>query len=556
MATKGGATIDLGKILLEGHYVSAEDLSRAQKRAQEGHLSLRDALLQLNIITHDLVGQAIAEGLDIPYADLGSYPPTMEMVNRVPEEISRSYHAVLFREDDKQIIVATDQSDTKALADALKEVFPKKKIVPAYGFSEEIDALLAHYRRPLKGRLAKLASESDLSAPKLVEEILSDAIELNTSDVHMEPYDDAVLVRFRVDGILHEAARLQSVNWNVLLNRLKVLARLRIDEHFAAQDGAIRFTSRDGRNADIRISIVPTIEGEKVVLRILLPDTAIHRLEDLGLGEKNRDLLEQTSHKPFGMILVTGPTGSGKTTTLYAVMRYLNTTEVNVTTIEDPVEYRIAGVNQIQVNPTSGLTFATGLRAVIRQSPDIIMVGEVRDRETAEIAVNSALTGHLMLSTFHANDSATAIPRLLDMGVEPFLVSSTLELIMSQRLVRRICEACRVSVPYSQELLQKKVGKAAPLFGKGTVKLYRGKGCAVCKGIGYRGRLGIFEMVPVTQELKSLFLKRPSADEIWKLAYAQGAHTMFEDGVDKVTSGTTTLDEVLRVASPESTTLS
>lgn len=386
-------------------------------------------------------------------------------------------------------------------------------------------------------------------APEIIEEILTDAVSFRTSDIHFEPQEKEVIVRFRIDGVLHEAGRIPKEYYENIVNRLKVQARLRIDEHYAAQDGAIRFV-RDGHLIDARLSLIPTLDGEKIVLRLLADYMRSFALSDLGLLGDGQKLLEVSAKKPFGMILVTGPTGSGKTTTLYAVLRTLNNPEVNITTIEDPVEFKIPGINQIQVNQQTNLTFAKGLRSIVRQDPDIILVGEVRDQETAEIAVNAALTGHLLLSTFHANDASTAIPRLIDMGIEPFLLSSTLELIIAQRLVRRICESCRYSISVKTISLEKILPKAKKYFSKESITLYKGKGCPKCSGTGYKGRIGIFEFINMNPELQELILKNPSSQQIWEVSEKNGAISLFEDGLEKVKNGLTTLDELLRVANP------
>jgi type II secretory ATPase GspE/PulE/Tfp pilus assembly ATPase PilB-like protein len=274
-------------------------------------------------------------------------------------------------------------------------------------------------------------------------------------------------------------------------------------------------------------------------------------LGDLGLNERHIATFQDSIKKPFGMILVTGPTGSGKTTTLYGVLKSVNNVGVNITTIEDPVEYRLTGVNQIQVNPQTGLSFGEGLRAIVRQNPDIILVGEIRDKDTAEIAVNSALTGHMLYSTFHANDAATAVPRLMEIGLEPFLLSSTMELVIAQRLVRRICESCRTAVPYTKTMLEEIAPGSSRFFGKGTVQLYKGKGCDVCHNIGYRGRTGLFEMIPISKEMRDLILTHPSSQAIWQLARREGVTSLYDDGVEKVKAGVTTLEELIRVANPE-----
>lgn len=409
--------------------------------------------------------------------------------------------------------------------------------------------IFVYYNKSLDTRFSKIIQSEHRVAPEILEEILEDAVNYHASDVHFEPQKDEIMVRFRIDGVLQVAGSIPKNFYENIVNRIKVESKLRIDEHFAAQDGSMRF-EREGNIVDLRTSIVPTVNGEKIVLRVLATYLQGLNLANLGLTEEYQNLLQSVADKPFGMILVTGPTGSGKTTTLYALLKMLNSNEVNITTIEDPVEYKMLGVNQIQVNTATNLTFAKGLRSIVRQDPDIILVGEVRDRETAEIAVNAALTGHLLLSTFHANDAPTAIPRLLEMGIEPFLLASTLELVVGQRLLRKLCNFCRYSVSYNVEEVSKRFkGMKNYLKGK-KVNLYESKGCHACGFTGYHGRTAIFECVVNTPELKDLILKNPSTNQIWELTRKQGANSLFEDGIIKVLSGLTTMDELLRVAEP------
>jgi type II secretory ATPase GspE/PulE/Tfp pilus assembly ATPase PilB-like protein len=336
-------------------------------------------------------------------------------------------------------------------------------------------------------------------------------------------------------------------NYENILNRIKVNARLRIDEHVSAQDGAMRFAGEGGVVTDIRVSIVPTIEGEKIALRILSHYIENLTLSDLGLGEASEKKIKDAADKPFGMILVVGPTGAGKTTTLYAVLKRLNQPDVNITTIEDPVEYRMQGVNQIQVNADTHLTFAEGLRSIVRQDPDIILVGEIRDKETAEISVNAALTGHLLLSTFHANDASSALPRLVEMDIEPFLLASTLEVVVAQRLARRLCQNCRYSTSVARTSIEKEFPFLKKYWKGNKVTLYKSHGCKACGNTGYTGRVGIFEFISITPAMEELILKHPNAAEIRALAKKEGTVFMFEDGMDKVKNGITTIEEVVRV---------
>lgn len=539
----------LQQMLSAGHYVEEKELLAAVKASQARHLPLADYLISEEILNKDLLGQAIAEFYKLPYADLNSKLPTKEQVLKISEEIAKKFHLVLFDENKTAVVVATDLPENKNILANISTLFPKKKVSLAYSLTEDIETALAAYRKTLETRFSKIITEQKRVAPEIIEEIIKDAVMYRASDIHFEPQEKEVVVRFRVDGVLQEAGRIPKEYYENIINRLKVQARLRIDEHFAAQDGAIRFQINE-RLIDARLSLVPTLDGEKIVLRLLADYMHGLALSDLGLSVENEKIITIAARKPFGMILVTGPTGSGKTTTLYAVLKTLNDPEVNITTIEDPVEFKIAGTNQIQVNTQTNLTFAKGLRSIVRQDPDIILVGEIRDQETAEIAVNAALTGHLLLSTFHANDAATSIPRLIDMGIEPFLLSSTLELIIAQRLVRRICENCRYSNTVKISALEKLFPGASKYFKGKTATLYQGKGCPVCSQTGYHGRVGIFEFITITPALQSLILKHPSSQQIWEIASKEGACSLFDDGIDKVKNGLTTIEELLRVANP------
>jgi type II secretory ATPase GspE/PulE/Tfp pilus assembly ATPase PilB-like protein len=348
---------------------------------------------------------------------------------------------------------------------------------------------------------------------------------------------------------LQEITTLSKDHYQNLLNRIKIQANLRIDEHMTLQDGSIRLP-RGGNFVDMRVSIVPTVMGEKVVIRMLTSYIQGLTIDSVGFSPRAKEFVKDSLRKPYGMIIVVGPTGSGKTTTLYTILQGLNTREKNITTIEDPVEYKIPGLNQIQVNPAVNVTFANGLRSIVRQDPNVILVGEVRDEETAEIAVNAALTGHLLLTTFHANNAATTIPRLLDMGVESFLLSSALELIISQRLVRTLCQTCRYSIDIDTDYIEKIVPHAHRYFPKNKTTFYTSKGCSACNDTGFKGRSAVFEIVPITNDLRDLIAKKPSIDEILEVVAQSGFISMFEDGTEKVRNGSTSLEELIRVVHP------
>lgn len=537
--------------LLNASYVPEDELKAAVATAQAEEISLFQYLVKSGLMTKDLIGQALAEYYSVPYADLNSNQPSQDQVLKIPEDIARKFNVVVYKETDGEVVLASDKPLQKGIKEAVQELFEKKAVSVAYSLTEDIAIALLHYQKPLDTRFSHIIEKNGRVAPEILQEIFEDAYAFKASDIHFEPRKEEVIVRFRVDGVMYEAGRLPKEYYENVLNRIKVMSRLRIDEHFAAQDGSFTYAHETGKHQfDMRTSIVPTIEGEKVVLRLLAAYVGGFAFSDLGLSEQNQEIMEKVSKKPFGMILITGPTGSGKTTTLYAALRYVQRPEINITTIEDPVEYKMSGVNQIQVNPQTNLTFAKGLRSIVRQDPDVILVGEIRDTETAEIAVNAALTGHLLFSTFHANDAATAIPRLLDMNIEPFLLASTLEVVAAQRLVRKICEHCKYSVTTKVADLEKSFSTAKKYFDDTEVTLYKGKGCTACGDTGYGGRTAIHEFILITPEMQELILTNPAAGDIWKLALKQGASPLFEDGIEKVKAGVTTIEELLRVAEP------
>jgi type II secretory ATPase GspE/PulE/Tfp pilus assembly ATPase PilB-like protein len=541
----------LTKILLAGAYVSKEDIEKAKLYAEKYDRPIRDFFIQEELLTNDLIGQAVAEAFKMSYADLNTNIPPKAQVLRIPEEFARKYRLIFYSETTDHIVVATDAPIRKVIEPVLVKLFPNIKVTLAYSLTEDIESSLKMYQKALDKRFEKLLKKQFQVAPDLLAEMFRDAFSNKASDIHIEPQGDFVVIRFRIDGVLQNVGEIPMKFYPAILNRIKLKSALRTDEHFAAQDGSMQIEI-DGRILDMRTSIVPTVEGEKVVLRLFSAYVKEFSLGELGLTPENQEIINNVAHKPFGMILVTGPTGSGKTTTLYAILRILKDPAINIITIEDPVEYRVKGINQIQVNTSTDLTFAKGLRSVVRQDPDVILVGEIRDVETAQISVNAALTGHLLLSTLHANNAATAIPRLLEMDVEPFLLSSTVEVIISQRLIRRICESCRTSIKLSRAQLDKIYGKLAKeYFKKPSVTLYKGKGCNVCGHTGYHGRSAIYEIIEMTPPLRELILENPSAQHIWDEAKKQGAKSLFDDGMQKVKDGITTIDEVMRVASTD-----
>lgn len=400
------------------------------------------------------------------------------------------------------------------------------------------------------------AIEKELNAPtgevsiiKVVDSLIQHAYEMRASDIHIDPEEQRMKVRLRVDGVLHAAFVFPKEIESEIITRIKVMAGLRTDEHQIAQDGRMRFYDQSAKEKsfDVRVSIAPTYYGENAVLRLLSDLGQSFTLDTIGFSERDRAIVARTLSKSNGMILATGPTGSGKTTTLYAMLKTLNTEDVSIITAEDPIEYSIEGITQIQVNAQTDLTFANALRSILRQDPNIIMVGEIRDEDTAKIGVNAALTGHVLLSTLHTNDAATTLPRLLEMDVKPFLIASTVAVAIGQRLVRKICPHCKTEwrptindVQAFGEALASKLEKEIPAF-------YRGKGCEACGGSGYRGRVGMYEVLEVTDAIREAVMKRLNADEIRNIAIHEGMTTMLDDGVEKAKQGATSIEEVLRV---------
>ncbi len=404
--------------------------------------------------------------------------------------------------------------------------------------------------KKVKERIDKILSmpENEISIINLVDGLMEYSFLTRASDIHLEPVEDKLIARLRVDGILHDVFSFPKGIHSGIITRIKVLGGMRTDEHQAAQDGRFRVSITDpARQFDVRVSIIPTYYGENAVLRLLAEQTQISKLDDLALTEADKSKIRKAVKKPYGMILATGPTGSGKTTTLYTILKEVNTREVSVITVEDPIEYSLEGIDQIQVNPRTGLTFAAGLRSILRQDPNIIMVGEIRDQETASIAVNAALTGHKLLSTLHTNDSATTLPRLLDMGVESFLVASTVNIAIGQRLVRMVCQHCKTKKKITDAEFESLKEFLPPEILDNHREFYFGKGCSECGDGGYFGRMGIYEVLEVNDFIREAIIRRADASEIKKIAIKNGRTTLLEDGFRKAVGGFTTIEEILRV---------
>jgi len=554
---------DIARILLEQDYLLKKDLDRAQTKALKGKTSLSEALFSLGLVTKEIFGEAIAEHFHVSYADLKNEGIDEEVLHNVPELVARAHGVIAFgRSEDGVKLGMVNPKNVEA-----KYLLEKRfddTIIPYFISEEDFSDAIEWYKPSLKEEfqelLEKLNDESlskegrDELTVEVVDMLLQYGYKNKASDIHIEPYAKKMVIRFRIDGVMHDVLEIPKELIEVVLTRIKILSRMRTDEHRDAQDGKLRFVTDAGK-VDVRVSVVPVTHGENVVLRLLSAKNRRFDLKTLGFGDEDFARVRKAVKNPHGMILVTGPTGSGKSTSLYAMLKILNKRDVHISTIEDPVEYDVEGVSQIQVNNKTGLTFAKGLRAIVRQDPDIIMVGEIRDEETAGISVNSALTGHLVLSTLHTNDAATTLPRLLDMSVEPFLVASTVRVIIAQRLVRTICQQCRVSYTMTDEekkIVEREVRLKEMLekHQKGkkiAIRLYKGNGCKVCGDTGYLGRIGVFEVLEMGDEIKDLILNNASSDKIAETALAGGMTSMLEDGIKKVLSGKTTLQEVLRV---------
>lgn len=553
----------LKDLLVNPGYITKEQFEVAKKQALEQKKDIQDVLVDEGFIKDEQLGQLIADSAGFPMVRLHTANIDDTLFNLIPELVAQEMKVVVFGRDKKGIKVGmVNPDDLKIIHSIEKKI--GETVVPFFVTNQNFKNALTHYKASLSGVfkdiLDKLKDpkfsqeEKDDATIKMVDALMNYGYQNRVSDIHIEPYEEVIMVRFRIDGVLHDVLKIPKEYLEFILTRIKIMARMRTDEHRAAQDGKFRFKTFEGHTTDVRVSIIPVVEGENVVMRLLSAENRQFNLTDLGLDTTDLVKVRKVIKNSHGMILVTGPTGSGKTTTIYSVLKILNVREVHISTIEDPVEYDIEGISQIQVNSKTNLTFAKGLRAIVRQDPDIIVVGEIRDEETAGIAVNSAMTGHLVLSTLHANDAATTLPRLLDFGIEPFLISSTVNAVFAQRLVRKICKTCVVSSKLTEE--EKYTINHNPALkavfhdlkkGLDKITVYKGTGCKVCGQTGYSGRIGVFEVLEVSEKIKDLVSRRASSDEIMKVAKKEGMTTILEDGVKKVMSGVTTIEEVLRV---------
>jgi len=532
---------------------------------QSTDTNLYDALIEKNIISDENLGIIIADYFKLPFVVLSRLSISDDVLHLIPERIARKQKTIPFFKDDKTVKVAVANPKNKLVLDFIARK-TSLEVIPYFATERDISNTFYIYRQDIQKTfddmlrqevygLSNTIIREDAPIIKLVNLIIQYAYQDKASDIHIEPQEQDCLVRFRIDGMLHDMVKLPKNLHDRIITRIKVVSNLRTDEHMSAQDGKMRHHIED-ETMDVRVSILPIVDGEKAVLRLLSTHARQFSLLDLGMNERDLGKLNRAISKSYGMILSTGPTGSGKSTSIYAILRILNRREKNITTVEDPVEYRIKGINQINVNPKAGLTFASGLRSILRQDPNIIFVGEIRDTETASIAVNAALTGHLVLSTLHTNDASTALPRFIDMKVEPFLVASTVNLIIAQRLIRKICEMCKTSYTVAREEFTKNFPKDIILRNLGdqmTYKIYKGHGCKICHNTGYSGRVGIFEVLEVSNDIKDLIVQKSDSEVITNQAIKEGMTTMLDDGLNKVKRGVTSLEEVLRVTKVEST---
>ena len=548
----------LYQTLKELQIIDETSLTQAYEESKQLHQPLGLTLLSKELISDENLAKTVSDMLSIPYINLSEVSIPEEILKIIPEVMAKKQHVIAFKKDTNGLHVAMSDPSNIQTSNFIEKkagipvivylatVRDINNIIPQYtkDFGSTFDSIIAE-----SVASAKNAKHTDPPIIKIVDTIVEYAYENRSSDIHIEPERHLSLVRFRIDGVLHDILKLPLDLHPQIVARIKVMAKLRTDEHQIPQDGKIEM-KLDTETVDIRVSVVPITMGENIVMRLLSEKSRQFSLNKLGFSNESLDKVTQSYEKPYGMILSTGPTGSGKTTTMYAILKLLNKRDVNIMTIEDPVEYGLEGVNQIQVNGKADLTFASGLRSILRQDPNIILVGEIRDEETAGIAVNASMTGHLVLSTLHTNDAATAIPRLLDMKIEPFLIASTVNSIIGQRLVRTIHSPCRVSEDVQASSLAKYAGAVfiKRLFGSSnTVRLYRGKGCSLCHGSGYEGRVGIYEVMSINEHIRDAIIARKDADTIRNIAIEDGMITMLQDGMEKVKQGITTVEEILRV---------
>ena len=560
---------DIGQRLLDARLVDKAALDKAAVQQKTSGGNIVGNLVKIGAITEEALLGFLSRLYSVPAIDLKNYQPDVNLTRLIPGEVATKFMALPVSRSGRRLVVAMVNPTNIFAIDDIKfitgyeieanvatEVSLKRAIDRAYdsagtmadvmrGMEEELSVVEEEEVSEADASLAAAASEAPIV--KLVNSLITDAVRRGASDIHLEPYERHMRVRYRIDGVLQEMISPPTKFKAAIISRLKIMAELDIAERRLPQDGRIKIKVLN-RTIDLRVSSLPTIFGEKVVMRILDKSNLNIDLERLGFEPRAQKEFTQAIANPYGMCLVTGPTGSGKTTTLYSALSRVNVPEANVMTAEDPVEYNLDGINQVLVNEDVGLTFAAALKAFLRQDPNIIMVGEIRDLETASTAVKAALTGHLVLSTLHTNDAPSAIGRLIDMGIEPFLVASSVHIVLAQRLVRRVCNSCKRPVDLNDEILRELQLDREELAGASLVE---GAGCIECNNTGYRGRQGVYEVMPMSSHLRDLVLDRASANEIKKLAIEQGMLTLRRDGLEKLKRGVTTVAEVLKETAPD-----
>jgi type IV pilus assembly protein PilB len=555
----------LGQILVEQGAITEELLEEALEEHASSGKKLSDILIDSKAVTFEQVTEATAQQHGLPYLRLSEYEIDPEITGSISEELARKYRIIPVDRTNNTLTVALSDPANIFLLDDIK-LRTKMEIVPLISLQEDIEAAIEKYygESDALGSMMKdfdeddevellqkdetddeglEAGENDAPVVKLVNMIVAEAIKTRTSDIHLEPDEKEIRLRCRIDGVLKEMPAPPKRMQNALISRIKIMSELDISEKRKPQDG--RFKIRHGgKSVDFRVSCLPTVHGEKVVMRLLDKSNLNLDLASLGFEKESLAKFDRAIRRPFGMILVTGPTGSGKSTTLYSALSTINTPDKNIVTVEDPVEYQVRGINQVQAKPDIGFTFSEGLKSILRQDPDVVMIGEIRDFETAEIAIKAALTGHLVLSTLHTNDAPSTTTRLIDMGVEPFLVTASVILVIAQRLVRRICPTCKQAYKPSPELLQQMGIRPKP--GRELV-FYEGQGCPACSDTGYRGRLALYEVMEMDDHLSHCVMTGMHSKDLKKEARKQGMLSLRDSGIRKVLAGLTTVKEVLSV---------
>ncbi len=562
--------LNILEILLKNNQIRQEDFDRVKSEAVNSNQSVEEILYKHNLVNESAVARAKAGVLKVPFIDVTNTSVSPEALNVLPEAVAIKYLALpiaIDKETNLLSIVMANPVDLQAL-----EFIERKtgmKIKPHMGESGKLSKeIKSRYAQSLSSEVTAALKDTAAASPtakldltqvagagvireapiaKIVSTVLEFAMKARASDIHIEPMEEKTRVRYRIDGIMYEKLVLPKNVHDSVISRIKILSHMKIDEKRVPQDGRFAFAAGD-EEVDLRVSSLPSSHGEKIVMRLLKKALKVPDLAELGLRGRALTNLQTAIRVPHGIILVTGPTGSGKTTTLYSVLDKINTPKVNIMTLEDPVEYQMGGITQTQVNTQAGLTFASGLRSFLRQDPDIIMVGEIRDKETAELAIQASLTGHLVFSTLHTNSAAGALPRLLDMEAESFLLASSMTCVVGQRVARRICQHCKEAYTPPVEVQEDIKKILGPLSKSGTIQLYKGKKCQECNGTGYSGRIGIFEVLPVNEKIGRLILERAPSSKIEVQAREDGMIVMKQDGYLKVIEGVTSLEEVLRVA--------